>query len=89
MMANYKNYLFSVTGGFDVDDTWKPVLDCNNVVSGFERPDGTIVDLAICLRTEKNGAEKFHVSDNQLAALGFECLDYASADFTESTDETA
>jgi hypothetical protein len=80
-MATYTKYLFSVTGGFDVDDKWTPVQAAGGEIVGFRRPDGTTVEIAICLRTEKAGREKFLTAEAAFDRIGFTCLDYGSADF--------
>lgn len=83
----YRRYLFTVTGGFHVDADWFPSFDCSGNIMGFEKPDGTVVDIAVCLRTENSMGEKFQISEKQMEKIGFESLDYDRAEFVEIHEE--
>ena len=80
----YTQYYFTVTGGFHVKNTWKPAFDCNNEICGFEKSDGTIIDLAVCLLMQNDKGERVIFSDKQLHKIGFESLEYDTANFVET-----
>lgn len=77
-------YLFNVTGGFDIDNRFTPIYAANGQdIVGFTLPDGREVNIEICLRTEYNGKEKYIVSEKDMYEIGFSNLNYNSADFYE------
>jgi len=79
----YTQYYFTVIGVFHVKNTWIPAFDCNIDICGFEKSDGTIIDLAVCLLMQNDKGERVIFSDKQLQKIGFESLEYDTANFVE------
>ena len=77
----FTQYLFEVTGGFDIDDDLEPILDASGNICGFTLPDGREADIAICMRVEGGDKEEWITSERKMAQLGFESLDYGKSDF--------
>lgn len=79
------NYKFEVTGGFDVKKGLKPIKPFDDIVA-FKLPDGRSVRLIVALEIESKAGDmdyKYVTSENEMAELGFECLDYADARFMD------
>lgn len=80
---DFTHYLFNVTGGFHIDSALSPLFSASGDIYGFTLPDGREVDIAICLRVEGGGKEKWITDERQMELLGFESLSYDKSEFAE------
>lgn len=82
-MKKQRQVSFVATGKFTAADTsCKPLRDNGGNIFGFRLPDGSTVDLAICLRHEKDGVERCVFSDKDLRELGLDGLTYTKIEFS-------
>lgn len=86
-----KEYVFTATGGWDVDSKLKPLYDASGNVVGFKLPDGREAQLVIALEVldPKKGSYSYVTSEKQMDKLGFSCLDYSRLEFTETNNRYA
>ena len=90
---NKNIYIFSCTGGFDINSSFTTHKAWNGEVVGFNLPDGSTVDLFVGLRlTSRDGKESFINSEQEMAELGFSDMEYDELTFkalsNENPDET-
>lgn len=82
-----KEYLFTVTGGFDISPELSEFLAWDGGVVGFTLPDGRVAKLVVGLEIsspdpDDDGFE--HVTcERKMSELGFDNLDYDALDFHE------
>lgn len=78
-----KEYLFTVTGGFDISPKLVEFEAWDGRVIGFTLPDGRIARLCVALEVEREetGEMEYITSSSEMADLGFKNLDYESLDF--------
>lgn len=83
-----KEYVFTATGGWDIDGKLKPQHDASGNVVGFKLSDGRIVQLVIALEVwdKKTDSYQYVTSENQMEKLGFYGLDYGRLDFQQTND---
>lgn len=83
-MAEEKDYLFEVTGGWTIVGELKPQTDFSGSIFALTLSDGRVVRLVVALEVEDhNGDFKYITSEKEMKGLGFEGLDYAKTDFIE------
>ena len=82
---NEKPYKFVVKGGFDISSTLAEYLAWDGGVIGFVLPNGKVAKLCVALEIEDGDGDGFTyvTSQNEMAKLGFQDLDYESLDFHE------
>ena len=81
-----KQYLFNVTGGFDINAAFTPELDATGTVRAFTTPKGEEVRLIVALEIESGGKCRYVTSEQAMAEEGFANLEYDHTDF-ETADE--
>lgn len=82
MKTNY--FEFEITGGFEIDERYKPVANVWGEICGFQLPDGTEVSLIAALDVLKAGTRTKYTAitkESEMDELGFSCLDYETALF--------
>jgi hypothetical protein len=87
-MVNPKEYLFTVTGGFDISPELVEFEAWDGGVIGFTLPGGRIAKLSVALEIsspdpDDDGLE-YVTCERRMAELGFGNLDYDALDFHES-----
>ena len=85
MIKETKIYQFEVTGGFDIVSELKKELSYDKRTIGFKLPDGRTVRPCIALEVESEDGCKYEyvTSEQKMAQLGFEGLDYGNLEFVE------
>ena len=82
------SHQFTVTGGFEVDASLKPIRDCLGDIVGFKRPDGKTVKLVVSLEVMSPDELKvnYRTTESAMEKLGFSCLDYTDLTFSEAEE---
>ena len=93
-MSTSTQTLFTVTGGFEIAENLTPLVAFSGETVGYVLPDGRVARLVVALeiedRKKKNPEDAFTyiTSEQAMADLGFEALDYGVTEF-ETEDEPA
>jgi hypothetical protein len=75
-------YLFTVTGGYNVSPDLKEYHSFNGRVIGFTTPDGRVVRLTVALEVEEaDGSFSYINNEKQMMQLGFGGLEYDKVEF--------
>ena len=76
-------YRFEVTGGFDIQDKLEEEHSAIGTVKGFKLPDGRVVRPCVALEVEEDGGTSYSyiTSEQEMAELGLEGLDYDNIEF--------
>jgi hypothetical protein len=79
----HKEYRFTVTGGFDIPETLTEEVTHMGGIRGFKLPDGRIVTPIVALEIEidEGMSYEYVTSEDEMAKLGFEGLDYDQLEF--------
>ena len=82
------SHLFTVTGGFEVDASLKPIRDIVGNIVGFKHPDGKTVKLVVSLEEMAPDELKvnYRTTESEMEKLGFSCLDYSDLSFGEAEE---
>ena len=73
---------FCVEGSFDVPDSFSPINDAQGNVVGYLTPNGTQVQLAVCLEVTKDEKKYRYVSkESAMSNLGLNGLNYDRCEF--------
>jgi hypothetical protein len=86
---NYMNdvdpeYLFTLTGGYNVSPDLKEYLSFNGRVVGFTTPDGRVIRMTVALEVEEaDGSFSYINSEKEMMQLGFGSLEYDIAEFNK------
>lgn len=72
---------FELEGGFSIPDVSIPLLSAQHEVVGYILPDGRKVRLVVALEVEDNDKYHYVTSEQEMASLGFEALDYRTSEF--------
>jgi hypothetical protein len=79
-----KEFLFRITGGFDVDEELEPMYAANGSVCGFRTASGAEVRLIVGLELKKDDSHyEDYTSDARMRGLGFSNLDYGECTLEE------
>lgn len=79
-------HFFNCQGTIDVQECSEPIVGALHNTIGFSLPDGTTVDLAICIRViDPDGNEKYITDESLFHLYGLTNLSYETAEFQETT----